>query len=261
MRYGDLEIFPLRQGPFSVGTDKRFVPHREGDSPRPGTLFISVAPFLVRTSSEVLLLDCGLGEWAEDGSVDDLLHSMREHGVQREEVDRVLLSHLHVDHFGGAVFTAGHERRPTFPNAEFVVQADEITAPYSGSSQEARDEIIHVLERAGQLVTVSGSGSLTDEISYEHIGGHTRDHQAIRIHSGEMTVLFAGDVLATPGQVSKRFAAKYDYDGKASQEQRTRLVREAADGGHLILFYHSTKAAAGFAEETDKGAMAFVPAG
>jgi glyoxylase-like metal-dependent hydrolase (beta-lactamase superfamily II) len=259
MRYGDFDIHSLPEGRFTVGLDKVFVPHADGDPMRKGTLFVSVCPFLVETPSDVLLLDCGLGEWAEGRGVGILLENLQRHGLAREQVTKVLLSHLHFDHAGGAVFTLGDEVLPTFPNAEYVVQRGELTAPYGAKSDEARDRVSEALERAGQLVTVEGDGRLNDEISYVHTNGHTRDHGAFTLHSGELEVLFAGDVLPTPGQLRRKFSAKYDHDGGASQSWRDRLGAELAESGALALFYHSTDEPAGFVEPGERGGFRVEP--
>ncbi|MEL6770178.1 MAG: MBL fold metallo-hydrolase [Bacteroidota bacterium] len=253
MNYGEFEIRALPEGRFTVGVDKVFVPYADGDPPRPGTLFVSVSPFLVQTPSEVLLLDTGLGEYATGRGTDFLLDGLARHGVTREAVTKVLLSHLHFDHAGGCVATVMDEATPTFPNAEYVVQAGELSAPYGDLSDAARDRIVTALDREGQLVTVEGDGWLTDEIEHAHTGGHSRDHQLFRLHTAGRTVLFGGDVLPTPGQVTRRFQAKYDHDGAASQAWRTQLAQEAADGGHLALFYHSTDALAGFIDDASGG--------
>ncbi len=249
IEYGDLRIHPLPEGRFTVGWDKRFVPYAEGEPKPPATLFISVTPFLVQTPSEVLLLDTGLGEYAHGRDATFLLDGLRRAGVEREDVTKVLLSHLHFDHAGGAVLDAGGHDQPTFPNAEYVVQSGEIDAPYSGVSAEARDRVIHTLSAAGQLVTVDGAGALTDELSFERTGGHTRDHQLFRLHTAGRTAVFGGDVVPSPGQITRSFRAKYDFDPERSQAERSRIVRAAADGGHLLLLYHSTEAPAAFVDE------------
>ena len=259
MIYGDFQIHSLPEGRFTVGLDKVFVPHADGDPMRAGTLFVSVCPFLVETPSEVLLLDCGLGEWAEGRGAEVLLENLQRHGVGREQVTKVLLSHLHFDHAGGAVFSLGADVLPTFPNAEYVVQRGELTAPYGPKSDEARDQVAEALDRAGQLVTVEGDGALTDEIAYFHTNGHTRDHGAFRLFSGELEVLFAGDVLPTPGQLRRKFSAKYDHDGAASQAWRDRLAAELSESGALALFYHSTDEPAGFVETADRGGFRVEP--
>ncbi|MDX1419432.1 MAG: MBL fold metallo-hydrolase [Rubricoccaceae bacterium] len=262
MQYGDLQIHALPEGLFTVGLDKRFVPHAEGAALPTGTLFVSVCPFLVQTPSEVLLLDAGLGSWAEGRGVEPLLEGLTRHGVAREAVTRVVLSHLHLDHAGGAVYAVQGEWRPTFPNADYVVQREERMAEgYNGPSVEARDRVLDTLDGAGQLVLVDGDARVTDAVAVEKTNGHTGAHQLVRLDAGGgRTAVYAGDVLAGPSQVTRRFQAKYDVDGAASQRWRDRLVAEAAAEGHLLLFFHGTDAYGGFVEEGPKGGYRVEPA-
>lgn len=261
MQYGDLALHALPEGRFTVGLDKRFVPHTEGAPLPAGALFVSVTPFLVQAPSGVLLLDTGLGSWAEGRGVETLLEHLARHGVARERVTRVLLSHLHFDHAGGAVYAVQGEWRPTFPNAEYVVQRGELTAEgYKGASIAARARVVETLDAAGQLALADGDARLSDEVEVEKTNGHTGAHQLVRLHTGGRTAVFAGDVLAGPTQVTRRFTAKYDVDGAASQAWRDRLVAEAAADGHLLLFYHGTDAVAGFVDEGLRGGYRVEPA-
>jgi glyoxylase-like metal-dependent hydrolase (beta-lactamase superfamily II) len=258
MQYGALSIHALPEGRFTVGLDKRFVPHVEGAPLPRGTLFVSVCPFLVKTPSDVLLLDAGLGAWGR--GVEALLESLARHGVAREAVTRVLLSHLHFDHAGGTIYEVQGEWRPLFPNAEYVVQRGELTADgYKGPSVEARERVVQTLDAAGQLVLVDGDRRLTDEVELAKTNGHTGAHQLVRLHTGGLTAVYAGDVLAGPTQVTRRFSAKYDVDGAASQAWRSRLAAEAAAHGHLLLFFHGTAAYAAFVDEGPKGGYRVEP--
>lgn len=259
MEYGDFQIHALHEGQFTVGSDKDFVPYVKGGPFPRGTLFISVCPFLVRTPSDILLLDSGLGEWARGRGVEFLTEGLQQHGVEREDVTKVLLSHLHFDHAGGSVYSVDGVWRPTFPNAEYIVQRGELDAPYGEESDHAREIVSDVVEEAGQLALVEGSGFLTDEIEFVHTGGHTRDHQAFRLHTGGRIVVFGGDVLPAPNQINLKFHAKYDFDPERSQKERTRLTQEAADDGHLLLFFHSTSSPAAFVEEGPKGGFKIEP--
>ena len=261
MQYGDLTIHALPEGRFTVGLDKVFRPHAEGGALPPGALFVSVTPFLVRTPSDVLLLDTGLGAWAEGRGPGVLLDGLARHGVAREQVTRVLLSHLHFDHAGGAIVEVDGVWHPLFPRAEYLVQRDEPAADgYRGASAEARDRVVETLDAAGQLVLVDGDAALTDEIEVARTNGHTGAHQLVRLHTGGRTAVFGGDVLAGPTQVTRRFVAKYDVDGAASQAWRTRLIEEAAAHGHLLLFYHGTDAFGGFVEALPRGGFRVDPA-
>ena len=260
MRYGDLEIDALPEGRFTVGFDKRFVPHAAGDPPRPGTLCISVTPFLVRAPEETVLVDTGLGSWAEGRGTGALVGALDRLGVAAGDVDRVVLSHLHFDHAGGAVTEAGAEGwRPTFPAADYLVQRAEATAEgYAGESARARGLVLDTLDRAGQLVWLDGDAR-AGRVETEVTGGHTGAHQAVRLRSGDLEAVFGGDVLGTPGAVTRRYQAKYDVDPARSQAWRDRLVGEAAERGSLLLFYHSAGAPAAFVADGPKGQRAVEP--
>ena len=260
MTYGDLEIDALPEGRFTVGLDKRFVPHAEGDPPRPGTLFISVTPFLVRAPEETVLVDTGLGSWAEGRGTEVLVEGLARLGVVPESVDRVVLSHLHFDHSGGAVTETGAEGwRPTFPAADYVVQRAEATAEgYAGESARARDLVLDTLDRAGQLVWLDGDDR-AGRAEVEVTGGHTGAHQLVRLRAGDMEAVFGGDVLATPGAVTRRYQAKYDVDPATSQDWRDRLAAEAAERGSLLLFYHSAREPAAFVTDGPKGQRSVEP--
>ena len=259
MQYGDLEIHALPEGRFTVGADKRFVPSEGDGAARPGTLFISVTPFLVRTPEATLLVDTGLGSWAEGRGTEFLLDGLAARGVAPEAVDRVVLSHLHFDHAGGAISPVGADWRPTFPRADYVVQRAELDADgYHGESERARELVAETLDREGQLVLVDGDAEV-GRVALQVTGGHTGAHQIVRLRSGGLQAVFGGDVLATPGATTRRYQAKYDVDGAVSQAWRDRLVAEAAEHGHLLLFYHSTSRPAAFVAENARGVREIEP--
>jgi glyoxylase-like metal-dependent hydrolase (beta-lactamase superfamily II) len=254
VRYGDLRIHPLPEGRFTVGSDKRFVPHEDAASAPRGTLFISVTPFLVETPAELLLLDTGLGEYATGRDVTYLLDGIRRAGFEREDVGRVILSHLHFDHCGGAVINAGGFDQPTFPDAVYTVQRGEVDSKeYSGVSRDARERVIATLDAAGQLERVEGTTWVTPDIEVELTGGHTSYHQIVRLHTGGRVAVFGGDVLPAPAQIKRRFRAKYDVEPAVSQEARSRLTQEAAEHGHLLLLYHSPTSPCAFVSEGRHG--------
>ena len=105
---------------------------------------------------------------------------------------------------------------------------------------------------------VDGDGEL-GRVAYQMTNGHTGCHQLVRVASGDLSVIYGGDILGTPGQVSRRFQAKYDVNGAVSQQWRDRLAAEAAETGSLLLFYHSTGAPAAFVEAGVRGGYSVDP--
>lgn len=253
----------LYEGSYSVDTSKKFIPfdpaiHQAKD--RPASLFISVQPFLLKTGDELVLFDTGLGFTDDAGEL--ILHqNIRKNGFEPEEVTRVLLSHLHLDHSGGIGFKSKDgDYALSFPDAEYVVQRGEWEAAYSNTSRSYPLEVFDVLQRSGNLHLVEGNGKLNEAISYELSGGHSQFHQVFLVQSDKGPVFFGGDELPEPEQLLRRFKAKYDFDGEKAMELREEYGKRAAEGGWTCLFYHAKKNAIGGVTYGDE-VFKIVPAG
>src|SRR5207245_7628103 len=74
--------------------------------------------FLVNTGKQLILVDAGAGTWWGGGVLGRLASSLRSAGYTPEEVDMVLVTHLHSDHVGGLTTQVG---KRVFPNADVYV--------------------------------------------------------------------------------------------------------------------------------------------
>lgn len=58
-----------------------------------------VLPYMVRSGGETMLVDCG---WNTDGAYEALEAGMREHGSHPSEINQLVITHVHPDHYGMA---------------------------------------------------------------------------------------------------------------------------------------------------------------
>ncbi|MFD1628555.1 MBL fold metallo-hydrolase [Pseudopedobacter beijingensis] len=236
-----MELYALKEGSYSVDSSKKFIPfdpliHKTSD--RPGSLFIHVNPFLLKTPNELLVIDTGLGFNNEQGNL--IIHeNIRAAGFVPEDVTKVLMSHLHYDHSGGMVWNKNGQLEPSFPNAEYIINRNEWETAFSKDSSSYRTQIFDIIQRSGQIVFVEGSGKLTDEISYELTGGHCEFHQVFHIESESKHYFYGGDILPEPEQLQRNFIAKYDFDGRLARDLRTEYGKQAVSNDWICLFYHS----------------------
>lgn len=236
-----LQVYTLHEGSYSVDITKKFIPFDPSiHSPkeRPGSLFIHVQPFLVKLKDTLVLLDTGLGYSNEQGQL-HLHENIRKAGFRPEDVDMVLMSHLHFDHSGGMVHHVNDRMELSFPEATYVIQRGEWESAFTSSSSSYHTEIFDYLQRNAQLKFVEGAGQLTEEISYELTGAHCPYHQVFLIKEGNDQVFFGGDVLPEPEELIRKFIAKYDYDGRKAMELREEFGHKAVAEHWKCLFYHA----------------------
>lgn len=240
------KIIPLSEGVFTIGYDKIFVPFDTEkdiltDRPR-GSLLVEVQPFLVVTQKDILLLDTGLGFTEPSGQM-QLHENIRRAGYEPEQVTKVLLSHLHKDHAGGAIIqTEQGLLKPSLPHAQYFIYRQEAeTALEIGLPSYIPSEIEPLLS-SGQVSWLDGHEGVVDGyIRYWHSGGHSIAHIVFLIEDGGEKIFFGGDEAPQLKQLKMKYMAKYDYDGKKAMELRAAYAAQGAQEGWEFLFYHDIK--------------------
>jgi glyoxylase-like metal-dependent hydrolase (beta-lactamase superfamily II) len=236
-----MNVFTLAEGSYSVDATKKFIPFNpETDNyrERPASLFIHVNPFLVKTGTDLMVLDTGLGY--KDTRDELFIHQhIRNAGFDADDVSLVLMSHLHYDHSGGLVIERNGKLEPSFPNAQHVIQRSEWEMALSGKSTSYHKEIFETLNGSVKLALVEGTGEFKPGIRYELSGGHSPFHQVFWIESEGTKYFFGGDELPEPEQLIRKFVAKYDFDGRKAMALREEYGKKAAEEGWTCLFYHA----------------------
>lgn len=239
-----MKIIPLSEGTFTIDKTKLFVPFDPDNDnllERPtGSLLVEVQPFVVITSKDILLLDCGLG--FEKNGVLQLHQNLMDAGVNPGEVTKVLMTHLHKDHAGGV----GQEReglggRLSLPNAKYYVQRIELAFAFEKGFPSYIPEELVCLQNNEQVVLLEEKGSIDDYIHYEITGAHSPHHQVFWIKENEEIIFFGGDDAPQLQQMKHRFVAKYDYDGKKAMELRQQWWEQGEKEKWTFLFYHDVK--------------------
>jgi glyoxylase-like metal-dependent hydrolase (beta-lactamase superfamily II) len=201
-----------------------------------GVMVVPVGGFLVRTGARIVLIDAGVGEVHDemfDGGT--MLADLARHGLTPEQIDTVIVTHLHSDHFGW-LQTDGH---PTFANADVRVGA----ADWAFFVEEAkggrrRAEQLRVVE--GQLDTIDRDGvEVAPGITTRATPGHTPGHTSVVLSSGRERMIVLGDALHCPAQLTNaEWEFVFDVDSALAVRTREVLLREADDPSTVLLPCH-----------------------
>jgi glyoxylase-like metal-dependent hydrolase (beta-lactamase superfamily II) len=204
--------------------------------------------FLVNTGKEVILVDAGAGTWFGGGALGRLVDSLRSAGYTPEQVDRVLVTHLHSDHIGGLTTQDG---KRVFPNAGiFVAKAEndfwlspEIAAKAPKAVQpffQAAQAISAPYLKAGKWHTFNDSDTLADGLRLVPLHGHTPGHTGYEFSSQGQKILFWGDTIHEQLlQLSHAdITVVFDIDHAAAAATRKQLFPTLVSEATLIAGPH-----------------------
>jgi len=204
--------------------------------------------FLVNTGKELILIDAGAGTWFGGGSLGRLVDSLRSAGYTPDQVDRVLVTHLHSDHIGGLTTQDG---KRVFPNAAvFVSKAEsdfwlspEIAAKAPKDAQpffQAAQAISAPYLKAGKWHTFNDSEAITDGVRLVPLHGHTPGHTGYEFSSQGQNILFWGDTIHEQlVQLSHAdITVVFDIDHAAAAITRKQLFPTLASEAALIAGPH-----------------------
>jgi glyoxylase-like metal-dependent hydrolase (beta-lactamase superfamily II) len=240
-----MKIIPLSEGSFTIDKTKLFVPFDEDAhvlNERPaGSLLVEIQPFVIVTSTDILLLDTGLGFNDSIKGKMQLHYNLEKAGIKPEDVTKVLMSHLHKDHAGGVSLENDHAKL-SLPNATYYVQKRELNFALEKGSPSFIPEELEVLKNSPQVQFLDDDEGIIDEsISYRLTGAHSPYHQVFWIKKEDEVVFFGGDDAPQLHQMKVRYKTKYDYQPDKAMQLRREWWEQGNNEGWTFLFYHDIK--------------------
>lgn len=225
---------------------------------------------LVTSQKKNILVETGLGDalpqkWKVNYGVEgssQMIGRLRKLGLGPQDVDVVILTHLHFDHGGGCVHEESGTLNLTFPRAQHVVQEKEWSdalAPDVRSKASYLKELLLPLSRSGMLQLANGSTQIVPGVQVVNTGGHTRGHQVVLISSGDRKALFTGDLIPTSSHLKIPYVAGVDLFPLETMERKEEMIQRAVEENWLVLFGHDTEIDAGYLSRDERGQVQLEP--
>ena len=280
------EVFTLKFGQFQLSVIRECTFKLDGGAMFgvvPKTLWSRVSPadtlnrvllscnlLLIETPSGRLLVETGMGNrWAERDreryeikTLIDYTRVLAEVGLSNEDVDAVVISHLHFDHAGGATVLMGNELKPTFPKARYFVQKGEWEFAHSANARARasyRPDDFEPLLTSGVLTMMDGDTEIMPGIRARVTGGHTRHHQIVTFESESHKGCFFADILPTVSHLPPPWVMGYDHYPLASCDAKSQWLSKAASEKWLVVFDHEPAVPWGSVELGGEGRFNFLP--
>jgi len=226
---------------------------------------------LVRTPDSTGLIDTGYGDKApekvrrrscmEEGA--PLIRNLNTAGVDPEEIDWVILTHLHSDHAGGATAVNNNsEFRPVFQKAKHYVQQIEWDDAVSGRPELAgaySPADFLPLKEAGLVTLVDEAQEICPGITTQRTDGHTRGHQLVSLTSAGQTAVYVGDVCPMAGHVRALWTMAYDQYPLTTRRTKPDILGRIADQKQIAILSHDPHAMIVRLRRDDRSEFKIVP--
>ncbi|WP_431222972.1 MBL fold metallo-hydrolase [Serratia sp. L9] len=207
----------------------------------------AVNAFLINTGTHLVLVDAGTAQ-CFGPTLGAIKNNLRAAGYQPEQVDTILLTHLHPDHACGIT----DQGKAAFPNAtvyaakadgdywlnkETALKAPKDAQPMFKMAQDA----VEPYAKQGRLKLYSPGEQLLPGLEVIATPGHTPGHTSYLFSSAGQKLLVWGDLVHSHSlQFAKpEVAVEFDSDSKQAIATRQKVFADAAEnklwigGAHL----------------------------
>lgn len=195
-----------------------------------------------------------------------LIESLREAGFEHEDIDVVVLSHLHFDHAGGllAPWSEGRPPELLFPNATFVVGAEHwqrAVQPHPRDRASFIPELPGLLQATGRLEVVDGeySKALGRSVRFSFSDGHTPGLMLAEIvgqaNDGlpQGGVVFCADLIPGRSWVHVPITMGYDRNAELLIDEKRQFLEDKLARNVQLFFTHDPDVALATLSRDEKG--------
>ncbi|MCB1583220.1 MAG: MBL fold metallo-hydrolase [Xanthomonadales bacterium] len=170
-----------------------------------------------------------------------LLDSLQQLGFAAEDIDVVVLSHLHFDHAGGMLTSWQENQQPklVFKNAEYLISSDHWDRAINPHPRDRASfiPVLHeLLEQSGRLRLVSGHfhETLGPDVLFSYTEGHTPGLMHAQI--GDM--MFASDLIPGTAWVHIPISMGYDRYPEKLIDEKTTFLQSVIENNQRLFFTH-----------------------
>ncbi len=197
--------------------------------------------YLIEDGQRKILIDTGpAGSIGQTGALPQALAAF---GLRRDQIDAVIVTHMHQDHMGGLIFGG----KNNYPKAELYIDRRDVKhwtdaakragAPdYLQPSFKMASEVVRLYPK---LQAIDGEREIVRGVSIVDLTGHTPGHIGVRIEDAGQSLIMVSDMIfPVIHPIATDVGFLFEQDRPAAQAMRDKFFARAASEGALIAATH-----------------------
>jgi len=284
----DIETIKLSIGPYEVkslstaafgldggamfGTVPKVLWSKTNPSDEENKILMDCRCLLLISEDKKILIDTGLGgDFVEkygpklgpnfhthynikEGERSGVIKALEKHGIETSEITDVILTHLHFDHAGGATKSVDGKIVPTFENATYYIQKENLEVARKPNLREKASYYacnFEPLEKYNCLKVLDGPGELFTNIRLSLTDGHTQGQQTVWVDDGNTSLLYCADLIPTATHVRLPWVMGYDLEPLKLIKEKKIELQEAINKDSYLFFEHDPYCSLALVKESE----------
>jgi glyoxylase-like metal-dependent hydrolase (beta-lactamase superfamily II) len=221
-----------------------------------GRIALACRALLIQGACGNVLLEAGIGAFFPPeqreryGVVESdhvLLASLGALGLRHQDIDVVILSHLHFDHAGGLLssYVANQASELLFPNAAYIVGQtayDRACSPHTRDRASFIVELPSLLQQSGRLHLIAPEQQYTDILGpafeFSQTNGHTPGMLHTLVKGEHSSIYFCADLIPGQAWVRPSISMGYDRYPELLLDEKLAVLKRATSEQQYLYFTH-----------------------